>query len=270
MQTNEIVKELINKINTDLGMAQTYKALYAFDEKVIEMPIKKTYVSLSTNENAVSFFDNENNECCKKTKVEIKAKLFSPPGNKTIDTYTLAETLLDYLMIDYAGKITGYTIGSVKVNEDLKAFELPCVIEFVYEQCPAYNTEGTAYKPFADFMCKTHVDDKDIHVSAQEKAYWLAPFVTGTYVGDGEQTQQIVLNFKPKCLFVFGTGTACMGYENNEHTSYFAFSIEGKSSKGVITNASGFTVKMTETMTSKSVTAKLNVSGQTYNYIAFK
>lgn len=270
MQTNEIVKELIEKINTDLGATQTYKALYAFDEKNIDLPIKKTYVSLSTNKNSVSFFDDENDECCKKTKVQIKANLYSPPSDKTIDTYTLAETLLDYLMIDYAGKITGYTIGCVKVNEDLKAFELPCVIDFVYEQCPAYSEEGSGYLPFADFLCKKHVDDSEIHVTAEEKAYWLAPFVTGTFVGDGEASQQIILNFKPKCLFVFGTGTACIGYEDEEHTCYFAFSIDGKSTKGVTINGNGFTVKMSDTMKSKGTMAKLNVSGQTYNYIAFK
>lgn len=86
-------------------MAQTgtYKAIYAFDESNIELPIKKTYVSFATNENSVSFFDDENEECCKRTKVEIKANFYSPPSDKTIDTYTLAETLLDYRLKEHKG-----------------------------------------------------------------------------------------------------------------------------------------------------------------------
>ena len=270
MQTNEIVKGLIKKINEDKGILENYEAVYAFDEKKIELPIKKTYVSFSTNENSIKFFEDENKQCCKRTRVEIKVNMFAPPTEKTIDTYTLAEVLLEHLLVTYEGTISGYTIGNIRVNDDLKAFELPCIIEMIYEQCPAYVQPGHAYLPFADFMCKTHVDDGDIHVTAEEKDYWKAPFVTGTFVGDGEQQLDIILGFKPKCLFVFGTGTTCMGFENNEHTCYFAFSISGKSTKGVVINDMGFSVKMTDTMTSKNVTAKMNVSGQTYNYIAFK
>lgn len=270
MQTNQIVKALIDKINEDKGVLENYEAVYAFDEKKIELPIKKTYVSFSTNENTVSFFEDENKQCCQRTKVKIIAKLFAPPSEKTIDTYTLAELLLEHLLLTNEGIISGYSIGSVRVNDDLKAFELPCTIELLYELCPSYVQPGHPYLPFAEFMCKTHVDDSDIHVTAEEKDYWKAPFVTGTFVGDGEAQQDIIIGFKPKCLFVFGTGTACMGYENGEHSCYFAFSISGKSTKGVAVSDMGFTVKMTSTMTSKNVTAKLNISGQTYNYIAFK
>lgn len=270
MQTNEIVKGLINKINEDKGVLENYEAVYAFDEKKIELPIKKTYVSFSTKENAIKYFEDENKACCKRTKVEIKANLFAPPSEKTIDTYTLAEVLLEHLLVNYEGTISGYTIGSIKVNEDLKAFELPCIIELLYEQCPSYVQPGHPYLPFADFMCKTHVDDKTSHLTAEEKAYINSPFVTGTFVGDGEAQLDIILGFKPRCLFVFGTGTTCMGFENEEHTCYFAFAINGKGTKGLTINTDGFSVKMTSTMTSKNVTAKMNVSGQTYNYIAFK
>lgn len=270
MQTNEIVKGLIDKINGDKDVLASYEAVYAFDEKKIELPIKKTYVSFSTNENSVKFFEDENEACCKRTKVEVKVNMFSPPTEKTIDTYTLAEVLLENLLMSYEGVISGYYIGSIKVNDDLKAFELPCIIEMIYEECPAYVQPGHPYLPFADFMCKTHVDDKISHLTAEEKQYINAPFVTGTFVGDGEVQLDIFLGFKPRCLFVFGTGTTCMGYENNEHTCYFAFAISGKGTKGIEIFPEGFSVKMTPTTTSKNVMAKMNVSGQTYNYIAFK
>lgn len=270
MQTNEIVKELIDKINGDLEVTGTFKALYAYDDKNITVPIEKTYIAFSTSENTVSFFDNSNKDCCKKTKVEIKANVYAPPIEKTVDTYTLTETLLDYLLIEYAGKMSGYTIDKVRINKDLKCFELPCSITFIYEQCPAYSGEGSAFKPFADFMCKTHVDDGNIHVTAEEKDYWLAPFVCGTFSGDGETEQKIFLGFKPKCLFVFGSGTAGIGFENDKHTCYFAFAINSKGTKGLSVESDGFTVKMSDTTVSKGTVAKMNVSGQTYNYIAFK
>lgn len=270
MQTNQIIEDLISKINSDLGISQSYEAIQAFDKKVNDLPIKKTYIAFSTNENAVSYFEDDNKECCRRTKVEIKAVFYAPPNVDTLDTYTLAETLLDYLIIEYAGKMTGYKIYDVEVSDDLKAFKLPCRISFVYEQCPAYNVEGVAYKPFADFMCKTHVVDTDIHVSAKEKRYWLEPFITGMYTGDGEAMQEIDIGFKPKFVVLFGSATAGVGYEGNEYTSYLGFSIGGKGTKGLEIKSYGFNVKLGDTVAAKGTHPRLNILGQTYNYIAFK
>lgn len=270
MQTHTIVQTLIDKINTDFDTLGTYRAIYAYDEKTIEVPIQQTYIAFNTNENAVSFFENENEECCKRTKVEIKANFYAPPNIKTADTYTLAETLFDYLLIEYAGKMSGYNIGAIGVSDDLKAFKLPCTISFIYEQCPAYGDEGAAYKPFADFMCKTHVVDSNIHLTAEEKAYCLAPFVVGTFVGDGEPEQNVVLNFRPKFVILFGSGTAGFSIEDNTIYSYFAFSIGNKSTKGLEMLGNGFKVKMGTNVVSYGTRPLLNTLGQTYNYIAFK
>lgn len=270
MQTNEMVREMISRINSFEGAGKSFQAIVAHEFRPSVLPIDKVYISFSTNENSVSFFENENKDCCRKTRVEIRADFICPTVMSISQTYTLAETVLDDLTIEYAGKMDTYKIGKADVDSDLKALRLPCVITFVFEQCPAYNPEGSSIKPFADFYCKTHVDDSIIHLTDEEKKYINAPFVVGTYGGTGEENQFIDLFFRPKFVVVFATGSAGIGKDGDTFNCYFAFALRGKATKGIQITENGFKVTQSETTVSKGVHPLLNYFGQTYNYIAFK
>lgn len=270
MQTNELVKELIDKINSYSSLEGEVKAVEAYNAKPEQLPISDIYITFCTNENEVTFFEDDNEECCKRTTVEIKADFITSPVAATSETYAAAETLMDYLILQYAGKMKDYTIGSIKADNELKALRLPCKLTFVYEQCPAYSTDGAAIRPYADFLCKTHVNDTAVHVSQEEKDYWLEPFVFGTYVGDGDPENYIYIGFKPRFVLVFGSGTAGVSLVNNKLEAYFAFAHRTKSTKGLTITGDGFKVNYGDTVVSKQTYPRLNDFAQTYNYIAFK
>lgn len=272
MQTNEVIKKLIDLVNNDFSATGTFEAVYAFDKKNLLLPIKKTYIAVRTTENAVSFFTDETQECCQRTKVEVSVNLYSPVREKTIDTYTLAETVLDYLCIEFAGKMDGYKIGSIGVDDDLKAFKLPCKLYFVYEQCPAFTDQGAVLKPYADFYCKAHVTDEVMHLSKEERKRFEEPYVMGVYSGDGEKEQKISLDFTPSILFVYAASSSVVGKdsETDEFITYFAIATKLKSMKGLYIQSNGFRVSQGDTISANNTHPRLNILGQSYAFIAFK
>ncbi len=270
MQTNELIKELIDKINAFSSLDTDVKAVEAYNAKPEELPISDIYITFCTSENEVSFFEDENEECCKRTNVEIKADFVASPVTPTEEIYTVAETLMDYLILQYAGKMKEYNIGTIKSDNDLKALRVPCKLSFVYEQCPAYAPEGTAIKPYADFLCKTHVKDTTVHFTNEEKQYCMEPFIFGSYIGDGAAESNIYLGFRPKFVLIFGSGTAGLGFMEDRIEAYFGFALRTRSTKGITITPDGFKVNYGDSVVSRKSYPRLNDFAQTYNYIAFK
>lgn len=270
MQTNELVKELIDKINAYSSLDTQVKAVEAYNAKPETLPISEIFITFCTSENEVSFFEDENEECCKRTNVEIKADFIASPVTSTEEIYASAETLMDYLILQYAGRMKEYNIGTITTDNDLKALRLPCRLSFVYEQCPAYSVDGVAIKPYADFLCKTHVKDTTIHVSQEEKEYLNEPFVSGMYVGDGASETNIYLGFRPQFVLVFGSGTAGLGFMEDRIEAYFAFALRTRSTKGIAITSDGFKINYGESVVSRGSYPRLNDFAQSYNYIAFK
>lgn len=270
MQTNELVKELIDKINSYSSLQSEVKAVEAYNARPEQLPISEIYITFCTNENEVSFFEDSNEECCKKTLVEIKADFISSPVTPPEESYAAAETLMDYLILQYAGKMSGYNIGRIETDYNLKALRLPCKLNFVYEQCPAYTDDGAVIRPYADFLCKTHAVDSSMHVTQEEKEFLSEPFVFGTYIGDGDPENIIFLGFRPKFVLLFGSGTAGVSTIENGLECYFGFALRSKSTKGITITNDGFKVNYGDTVVSRKTYPRLNDFAQTYNYIAFK
>ncbi len=270
MQTNEIIKELIDKVNSYGEYEGQVNAVEAYNTKPENLPVSELYVSFCTNENEVTFFEDENEECCKRTTVQMKCDFLASTTKDSTEILKMAETIMDYLINQYAGKMKEYKIGAYAYDKDLRAMRLPCRLEFVYEQCPAYGKDSAVIKPFADFLCKTHVNDESVHVSPKEKDYWLEPFVFGTYVGDGEEENSVLLGFRPKFVLLFASGSAGVSIDGEKVISYFAFALKTKATKGIQLTADGFKVTQGVTVVAKKTYPHLNDFAQTYNYIAFK
>ena len=196
MQTNELITELIAKINSYSVEGESFEAVFAYDGRVSPVPIDKTYIAFSTNGTSVSFFDDENAETCKRTCVTIGVDFYSSPQRRARDIYALLENVMDRLMVEYAGRMTDYRAGELKIDDKLRLIRLPCSMSFSFEQCPAFAAGGDVILPFADFFCRTHVEDENVHLSPAEKSFVSSPYVTGTFSGSGEQSKSIVLGFR--------------------------------------------------------------------------
>ncbi|MBQ8028618.1 MAG: hypothetical protein IJ262_04350 [Clostridia bacterium] len=270
MQTNELVSEVISMINNAYSYLGNFEAINAFDKKDLPLPIKKTYLAVRTTENLVNFVKNDNMELCEKNDIEVSINIYAPLRESTVEIYTLAEALLDSLSTYYSGKIKGYFIGAISVDDDLKAFKLPCKLFVVYEQCPAYSEEGAIIKPYAEFFCKSHIKDEVMHVTEDERAYFSQPFVTGTYEGDGESEQIIYLDFRPKVIIVYRASGCVYGLSEDLPASFFAVSSNAASMKGLYPVSNGFRVNQNSTYVSKGTYPRLNEAEVTYGYVAFK
>lgn len=270
MQTNEILYEIIDKINAMYGSYADFAAVFGYEHKPDIMPIDKMYVVLTADENGITFFEDDNSECCKKTTVKVGIDFIVPNNVLTSTAFTRAETILDNLTTQYAGTLTEYKLGGMTADKDLKAGRIHGVMTFVYNQCPAYGVGGAAIIPYADFLCKTHVKDTAAHLSENEKSYLSQPFVTGSYNGDGMQEQTVIIGFRPKFVFVFESGAAGTYESEGRKCTSFSAAIRNRAMRGISISENGFTVKSGETVVSHSVYVLLNQDGHVYNYIAFK
>lgn len=271
MDTNEIITKICQKINTSEELPVEATAGVAYDAVCDPIPIDRYYVVLNGHESESQLFENRNYECCQRKQIVIKMNCYAPLNENNARINALALKISDILLGYFDGKMTGFRIGSISVEDSLKVFCLPCKLFFTYEQCPASVSGDSVLRPFADFMCKTHVNDNVSHLTEDEKAYLSQPFVVGSYDGWGDGNSQLVnLGFYPKFVFVFAPATALLSMSTDKPITYCGVAGRGLISKGISLQSVGFKVAQTETYSSYGVYPKLNELGRTYAYIAFK
>ena len=129
------------------------------------------------------------------------------PANLAAETVIAkAEAVLDRLCDHFNGEMIGYSLEKASLDDDSKAVKIPCTLFFRYESCPAYDTADSTLLPYADFLCKVHTANKEIHVTAAEKEFLKNPVVTGRYTGSGEEDREVFLGFRPKLLIIYELG----------------------------------------------------------------
>ena len=116
-----------------------------------------------------------------------------------------------------------------------------------------------------------HTANGAIHVTAAEKQLWNAPFVLGSYTGDGTTPRTVILGFTPRAVLAAAVNASPIGTTANAEVlirSGLATSLGG--SKGIEVTQNGFIVKTSSYMAPDGETPKLNVSGTVYVYLAVK
>ena len=204
--TSQIIDEMIEDINNTLK-PENCDAIRGFDTKELPIPLKKIYLSLVPEKNTISYFESDNKEFCQKNEVTIRMTCFSPLICLASDTHILLEEVLTFLNEKYITEISGYTIGETEYDDEVKSFRIICKIYYKRESCPAPDSQNESVTVPQNFFCKTHVNDKNIHVTAAEHEKYNEPFVTGTYTGHGYDIEKTInLGFRPKVLFIFRQG----------------------------------------------------------------
>lgn len=136
--------------------------------------------------------------------------------------------------------------------------------------CPAASTDEN-YASFLDkeLLCGSHIRNAEIHVTADDKAKWNAPFASGFYIGNGTSSRTVFLGFKPSLVIVMAAGlpAVTVNFTNSTCYSYMAMANDSLTSLGLSLTSTGFRVA---TNTTDNVTSDLNDAGSSYVYIAFK
>lgn len=121
-----------------------------------------------------------------------------------------------------------------------------------------------------DAAVQTHVLDGQVHLTQEERERWSAPFVTGSYIGNGTNEQTITLGFRPTALLVCAADKAPFAFSSSQTQIRCAFATRDGVSKGVALCDEGFIVHHSAGTPPDGETPRLNILGGAYFYIAYR
>lgn len=128
-----------------------------------------------------------------------------------------------------------------------------------------------------DSVVSTHIADTNSHLTSALLAKINTPFTCSNYIGNGNSSRTISLTFAPKFVIVFCCSMPFNMYDSEseytEITSAFLASSNSDpySSPGGYISGNGFIVyQMPDGQDQQGMHYSLNLSGESYAYIAFK
>lgn len=211
----------------------------------------------------------ERQEYCRLAKIKANLSIcvpFSMGGQTCHDIFTrIANALTFRTNLNIAES------GCVEIKSDRDTDALVMTGWFLMEAdfCPAQSTDEN-FASFLDkeLLCGSHIRNDEIHVTADDKLKWNESFVTGIYLGTGNASRTVNLDFMPNLVLVSATGYPAVvtDFTNSLTKNYFAMATRDTSA-GVVITSSGF--RATTKLVSNTEYS-LNDAGITYSYIAFK
>ena len=115
-----------------------------------------------------------------------------------------------------------------------------------------------------------HIADTDIHLTAAQKAFVLAPYGTYVYAGTGEASRSITLGYTPKFVFVFKRSAPLTVVSGGVTVVNAAMGAYGNgASSGVAVTSSGVVITH-EAEAANGKRLALNDNGSQYTIIAFR
>lgn len=271
MISNPLIEQIISTVNSELLVAIFSKAFRGFNREELAIPINTLYLSFMPEEMKTSYFEDENATTCKKTEFILKMTVYAPATRKGQQVQAIAEVVADFLTDVYIGEMQGYTIGDLSYDDGVNALTLPTHFRFVYNECPLDSEDGGLSEVIPEsFFCKSHVNNNTLHLNEADRAYLDAPFIIGTYTGDGVSAgKDIDLGFRPKAVIIYRNSYHISSYSAADGISncYLGMAIGTSYTRGPLILDNGFRVK---TVVTSSATTHLNDEGGVYTYIAFR
>lgn len=250
---------------------ENVEAVLSYSGDSVRAPIKKIYLAFMTGENTVSHYnDKTTKKCCRVNKISVSMNCYSPANLAAETVIAKAEAVLDRLCDYFNGEMTGYSLEKASLDDDSKAVKIPCTLFFRYESCPAYDTADSTLLPYAEFLCKLHTANEDIHVTDSEKEFLKNPVVTGRYTGSGEEDRDVFLGFRPRLLIIYELGSPLVSFDAENYAAIYRFAFCGSagSARGVTLTATGFRISRSISVLTGGSICQLNELLISYAYIA--
>ncbi len=270
--TDILITQIIDHLN-QLGSQGLFTAVKAYETANLPVPLKNNYIVLSTKENTVTLFEDDNSEYCQHNKVVLRLNCYTPVKTTLQNVYTFVETILDYINDEFSGNMTAFSIEEACFDSSTNAYKVMALMQFDYELCTGIDSSNTDLVAAKDFLCKTHVNDTELHISHKDRVYLDSPVVCGTYMGTGSSDERTVnIGFSPSAVIVFRDDYHPAVADLSEDTDINLFGFAGKTvhSRGIRLVSSGFAVKELSSYFSANSNTYLNSDGQVYGYIAFR
>lgn len=241
------------------------------------VPLKKAIVAVGIKELKISdkFVENgdgilERQEYCRTADILARLSICVPYSYGGTACHDIFTKIIDELTFNTDLNITESNCDEIESDRNTSALVLNGTFSVSADFCPA-ETAGNNYFSFLDkeFFCGSHINNEDIHVSAEEKEKWGSPFAVGFYFGNGDNSRTISLSFSPKLVFVFcdECPPVNIDFDAKKITPQFAVGTSSYCSQGISVISGGFKVQK---LTYGNSTVKLNETGTMYGYAALK
>ncbi len=245
------------------------------------VPLKNSIVSVGLKEVKITdlFRENENGELirdeyCRKADIHIVLGIHVPDALGGSTCHEVFSTVVDYLTFSSDLNIVSSVCDHVTSDRNTESLVMNADIHIAAEFCPADET-GLNFNSFMDktLFCKSHMEDKKIHITDDERSKWNSPVITGTYFGNGSSSRRLSLGFKPKFVIVCGLGCSPFGVDFKEQLgiAFIGCSVDDElGSNGVVCTSTGIEVHNGKSYEADNVYPMLNETGITYFYYAVK
>ncbi len=251
-----------------------------------EIPLKKAIVAVGLEEVKIvdSFTDDGTgtlveNEYCRAATMKVKLAIHIPFSEGGATCHNVFADVVDCLTFASDLNIIESGCADVVADRDTDAFVLDAWISISSDFCPAVSS-SLNFQSFMnkELLCGSHITDAAIHVTQTDKNLWNAPFLVSSYLGTGETTRTVTLDFTPKAVIVFREAMAFLTPVSSGSSNYYAqagvafmqneYIAFGSLGLEIVSN--GFRLYQGETHEITNVSANLNGIGQHYGFIAFR
>ena len=266
----DIIDELIELLTGNDITDEKFSVIRAYEIKYLPVPVSQMYLSLAADSVKVTYFEDENSEYCESTEITIRLNCFAPTTELPHLINHITEPVLDLINDRYPDSVKGYSIDEAVYDSKTKAIRQTALVKFGFESCAAEGSVSDSLTVPKNFFCKSHVNDKDVHVTGAEKELISRAFTRGEYVGDGSvASQDIVVGFPSRYIIVYRKSSHISAYDSasGKVINYMGFASYSAVTKGLAMTSIGF--RADNVSDSKGET-RLNEDGVTYAYIAYK
>ncbi|MBQ8502683.1 MAG: hypothetical protein IJ491_00195 [Clostridia bacterium] len=170
-ETYPILEKIVSCINEDLGLEAFCKAIKAYDNKSLPIPIQSTYFTVAAEENKSAFFENDSSELCENNTITIRINCFAPLRRIPYMSHGFAEIVMDYLCDEFAPNVVSCSIGNTEYDSEVKAFKISCFLTLRYELCAGENSGNSDLATASGLFCKSHLTNESIHLSEEDRTF---------------------------------------------------------------------------------------------------
>lgn len=241
------------------------------------VPLKKAIVAVGIKDMKIidKFVENddgvlERQEYCRTADINARLSICVPYSYGGTACHEIFTKIIDELTFNTDLNITESQCEEIQSDRNTSALVLTATFRISADFCPAEVTDENFFSFLEkDFLCGSHINDTDIHVTPEEKESWGSPIVSGYYFGNGSAIHNISLGFKPRFVLIFGNDKAPLETNNSDSIvrPQFAFGSGDYCTQGLNITSTGFTPRNS---TYGNSVVNLNVAGNVYCYIAMK
>ena len=213
----------------------------------------------------------ERQEYCRTASLRIRLDIHVPFVDGGERCHEIFTRVLDVLTFASDLNLTASGCREIRSQRDTDAFVLEAWADVHADFCPAEST-GLNLHSFMnkELLCGSHIGNQDIHLTQRQREWIDRPFRAATYMGNGSASRTVNLGFRPSAVFVSAVEYPPVhpNFTGQNAQAYFGFAAGEFGGMGVVTAATGFTLRSGTAFQFGTTQPSLNVNGLMYMWFA--